>query len=137
MSEKEYEQCLGKPDKMKKMLNACGTNYMKLAEFCQILLSVKDYDLKIRFWDINELFRCWGVASGYLHFIGAHMHTFHSEQWIIEGVAELGRVHTIDLHVYKSLVCFVDENYSGSIQQDFSCSSHSARQCQLVESAGA
>ena len=92
ISEKEYEQCLGKPDKMKKMLNAHGTNYMKLTEFCKVLLSVKDYDLKIRFWDINELFRYWGIASSYLHFVGVHVHTFRSEQWIIKGIVELDEV---------------------------------------------
>jgi hypothetical protein len=43
----------------------------------------------LRFWDINELFRFWGIASSYLHFVGAYSLTYHDANWLIKGIAEL------------------------------------------------
>ena len=92
LTELEYERCLGDPKKMKKMLGTQGVNYHKLAEFTQALLSLTPGAPNLIFWNIDELFRFWGIASSYLHFVGAHSLTYGSQEWFIKGIAELDSV---------------------------------------------
>ena len=92
LTELEYEKCLGDPKAMKKMLSTLGVNYHKLAEFTQALLSLTPEAPKLIFWSIDELFRFWGIASSYLHFVGAHSLTYGSKEWFIRAIAELKEV---------------------------------------------
>ena len=89
LTHKEYEKCLGDPTKMKKMLGTLGTNYHRLAEFSEILFSLTPSQPKIRFWDIDQLFRYWGTASEYLHFVGAQTLTYRDVNWLIKAIAHL------------------------------------------------
>jgi hypothetical protein len=88
----EYERCLGDPKEMKKMLGTLGVNYHKLSEFTQALLSLTPGAPRLIFWSIDELFRFWGIASSYLHFVGAHILTYGSEVWFIKAIAELDSI---------------------------------------------
>jgi hypothetical protein len=94
LTQTEYEKCLGDPKKMRKMLSTLGTNYHRLSEFSEMALSIDSSGIKLRFWDINELFRFWGTASNYLHFVGAHSLTYKDTNWLIKGIATLESVLT-------------------------------------------
>ena len=85
----EYNNCLGDPKEMKKMIENNDHNYYRLCEFTEIALSVDAGGLKLRFWNLNELFRFWGTASEYLHFIGAQSMTYKDPNWIIKAIATL------------------------------------------------
>jgi len=83
----EYEKCLGDPGEMKKMMFANSPNYSRLCEFTKMALAIDSGGLNLRFWDIKELFRYWGIASSYLHFVG-----IKNMEWLIESIAELESV---------------------------------------------
>src|SRR5213075_2723190 len=53
----QYDRCLGNPAEMRRMLKNRGPNYDRLAEFTQAILSLEPNAPKLRYWDLNELFR--------------------------------------------------------------------------------
>ena len=71
LEEEEYRKCLGNPHAMKKALRSSKFDYDKLAEFSRILLSLDPRAPKLCFWKLGDLFRYWGIASEFLHFVGA------------------------------------------------------------------
>ena len=88
----QYQKCLGDPKQMKTMLGPYGANYENLARFTKILADLSPGWPPLRFWDINELFRLWGVASSFLHFLGAHKHTFNSHEWFVKSLGQLDSI---------------------------------------------
>lgn len=87
MTESDYSSCLGDPAEMKKRLRSVSAQYEKRAAFTRILLSFDSTAPKVRFWNINDLFRYWGIASALLHFVGSHSRTHASDKWFIESLA--------------------------------------------------
>lgn len=91
LTQRDYERCLGDPRMMKRMLSRLGANYQRLAEFTEVLLSLDPRAPKFWFWDIDKLFRYWGTASEYLHFVGAQALTYQDANWLIKSIAALER----------------------------------------------
>jgi hypothetical protein len=89
LTEQEYQKCLGDPKAMKKALRSSKPNYDKRAEFTRILHSLTPRAPKLHFWKLNDLFHCWGIASEFLHFVGAYSDTYASGAWIRERLARL------------------------------------------------
>jgi hypothetical protein len=89
LTQRDYEKCLSDPGMMKKMLSPLGANYQRLAEFTEVLLSLDPHAPKIWFWDIDKLFRYWGTASEYLHFVGAQALTYNDANWLIKSIAAI------------------------------------------------
>ena len=89
LAESEYQKCLRKPDKMKKMLENAETPYKKLSQFSKIALKLTPNIPKLMFWDLNKLFLYWGIASEFLHFVGSQSKTYDSERWLIKSIARL------------------------------------------------
>jgi hypothetical protein len=85
----DYERCIGDPKEMKKMLKTHGTSYHLLSEFSATLLTLEPNAPKLVFWDLDKLFRYWGIASEYLHFVGAQTKTYQNITWIIKAIARL------------------------------------------------
>jgi hypothetical protein len=84
ITEEEYRKCLGNPHAMRKALRSSKLEYDKLAEFTRILMSLDPRSPKLRFWKLDELFRYWGIASEFLHFVGAQSRTYAMDdriQW--------------------------------------------------------
>ena len=92
LTESEYKECIGSPKKIRKLLETDGRIYAKRAEFTKILLSLESQPLKLRYWDLSEIFRYWGVASSYLHFWGSHNRTNQDLNWSIKGIAEIEKI---------------------------------------------
>src|SRR5210317_899583 len=78
LTESEYQKCLRKPDKMKKMLENAETPYNKLSQFTKIAFKLTPNIPKLIFWDLNKLFLYWGIASEFLHFVGSQSNTYNS-----------------------------------------------------------
>lgn len=89
LTQRDYEKCLRDPGMMKKMLSPLGANYQRLAEFTAVLLSSDPHAPKFLFWDVGMLFRYWGTASEYLHFVGAQKLTYQDANWLIKSLAAL------------------------------------------------
>jgi hypothetical protein len=94
LTEAEYRKCLGHPEAMKKALRSSKLEYEKLAEFTRILLPLDPRCPKLRFWKLDELFRYWGIASEFLHFMGAHSCTYGSDVWFCKSLARLEGILT-------------------------------------------
>jgi hypothetical protein len=88
----EYRQAVGKPKQMRRMLSSPARNYTKLAEFNRVITSVDLHAPPLRFWNLDELFRYWGVASEFLHFVGAHSLTYSEPDWAPKAIARLDSV---------------------------------------------
>lgn len=89
LGESEYKECLGDPKKMKQLLKNEERPYQKLSRFTELAQSLVNNGPSLLFWDLAELFRYWGKASKYLHFVGAEIHTYQSEEWVISSIADL------------------------------------------------
>jgi hypothetical protein len=89
LTELEYQKCLRKPDKMKKLLKNAEAPYNKLSIFSKIILKLTPDVPKFMFWDLNILFKYWGVASEFLHFVGSQRDTYDSPEWLIKSIARL------------------------------------------------
>ena len=89
LSESEYQKCLRKPDKMKKMLKNAEAPYNKLSRFSKIALKLTPNIPKLMFWDLNTLFQYGGIASEFLHFVGSQSYTYNSGNWLIKSVARI------------------------------------------------
>ena len=76
LSQATYEKCLGDPKQRKKMLGTLGPNYNRLVEFTEALLSLVPESPQLTYWRVDKLFEYWGIASDYLHFVGAQSHTY-------------------------------------------------------------
>jgi len=50
------------------MLKSPARDYVKLTEFTKIVVSVDSDAPPLQFWNLDDLFRHWGVASEFLHF---------------------------------------------------------------------
>ena len=92
LTEEEYKECIGNPKRIKQLLETTGKIYAKRVEFTKIILSLEPNAPNLRYWDLSELFRYWGVASGYLHFWGSHKRTHQDLNWLIKGIAELEEI---------------------------------------------
>jgi hypothetical protein len=92
LSLEEYKQIIGNPQAMKKLLRSQPRNYSKLSEFAEVIVSVDPQAPPIHFWDLNDLFRYWGVASEYLHFVGAHSASYYRTDWTAKAIARLDSV---------------------------------------------
>ncbi len=89
LTESEYQKCLRKPDKMKKMLKNAEAPYNKLSKFSKIVLKLTPNVPKLMFWDLNKLLKYWGIASEFLHFVGSQSDTYASQEWLIKSIARL------------------------------------------------
>ena len=89
MTESEYQKCLRKPAKMKKMLKNAEAPYNKLSIFSKIILKLTPDVPKLIFWDLNKLLQYWGIASEFLHFVGSQSTTYDSQEWLIKSIARL------------------------------------------------
>ena len=89
LTEAEYQKCLRKPDKMKKMLKNAKAPYSKLCQFSKIILQLTPNAPNLMFWDLNKLFQYWGIASEFLHFVGSQSNTYNSQEWLTESIARL------------------------------------------------
>lgn len=92
LSLQEYRQAIGNPKRMKKMLASPARNYAKLAEFTKVVVSVGPQAPPLHFWNLNDLFRYWGVASEFLHFAGAHSVSYSRTEWTAKAIARLDSV---------------------------------------------
>ena len=61
LSLEEYKQTIGSPQATKKLLASPPRNYAKLSEFAEVVVSVDPQAPPIQFWNLNDLFRYWGV----------------------------------------------------------------------------
>jgi len=89
LTESEYQKCLRKPDKMKKMLKNAEAPYNKLSKFSKIVLKLTPNVPKLMFWDLNKLLKYLGIASEFLHFVGSQSDTYASQEWLIKSIARL------------------------------------------------
>lgn len=89
LGESEYRKCLGDPKKMKQLLMNEGRPYQKLSRFTELANSLINNRPSLLYWDLSELFKYWGKASKYLHFVGAQIYTYRSEEWVISSIADL------------------------------------------------
>jgi hypothetical protein len=89
LSEREYGQAIGDPNQMKRLLMSPARNYDKLAEFTKVVVSVDAHAPPLCFWNLSDLFRHWGVASEFLHFLGPHPATYSETDWIGKAIARL------------------------------------------------
>jgi hypothetical protein len=85
----EYKQAIRDPQRMKKMLASPLRNYSKLADFSKVVVSVDSHAPPLHFWNLNDLFRYWGVASEFLHFLGGHSATYSRTDWAPKAIARL------------------------------------------------
>jgi len=92
LTEKEYRKCVGDPHRMKKMLESSEVSYGTLVEFSRILLDLDRDAPKLRFWNLEDLFKYWGTASELLHFVGAHTRTYSDDGWFVRSLARLESV---------------------------------------------
>jgi hypothetical protein len=92
LSLQEYRQAIGNPKQMKRMLASPARNYAKLAEFTKVVVSVDSHAPPLRFCNLNELFRYWGMASEFLHFVGAHSISYFRPDWTPKAIAKLDSV---------------------------------------------
>jgi hypothetical protein len=74
---------------MKKMLGSLGTNYDRLTEFTKISAGLDSKIPKLVYWDINKLFKYWGIASEYLHFVGIQALTYRDPGWLVRSINRL------------------------------------------------
>ncbi len=86
LQESEYKKCVGDPKKMKQLMSKSERPYVKLARFTEIAMGLDSSAPKLKFWTLTELFKSWGQASNYLHFLGAHNLTYQSDEWIISSI---------------------------------------------------
>lgn len=77
---------------MKKLLTSPTRNYTKLAEFAKVVISVDAEAPPVQFWNVRDLFRYWGIASEYIHFVGPHSVTYSETVWIAKAIARLDAV---------------------------------------------
>jgi hypothetical protein len=89
LSLREYEQAIGDPKQMKTMLASPARNYAKLAEFSKGVVSVDPHAPPVLIWNLNDLFRYWGWASEFLHFVGPHSVTYFRTDWTVKAIAKL------------------------------------------------
>lgn len=89
LTKKEYQKCLGSPNKMKKMLHSEKVLYDRLFNFTHILMKLDSSSIQLRYWDLGELFSYWGKASESLHFVRAHSLTYKNNQWFVKTLARL------------------------------------------------
>ena len=94
LSEPEYRQAIGDPKQMNRLLASPAPNYAKLAEFAEVVVSVDSQAPPVHFWNLKALFRCWGVASEFLHFVGPHAATYSQTDWVAKAIARLDSVLT-------------------------------------------
>jgi hypothetical protein len=94
LSLREYEQAIGDPKQMKTMLASPARNYAKLAEFSKVVVSVDSHTPPVLIWNLNDLFRYWGMASEFLHFVGPHSVTYFRTDWTVKAIAKLDSVLT-------------------------------------------
>lgn len=94
LSEREYRQAIGDPKQMNKLLMSPPRNYAKLAEFAEVVVSVDSQALPVHFWNLKDLFRYWGIASEFLHFVGPHATTYSQTDWVAKAIARLASVLT-------------------------------------------
>src|SRR6266404_5072041 len=89
---REYRSAIGKPKEMKKLLSGSARNYGKLAEFSAIVVSVDSHAPALQFWDLEKIFRYWGIASEFLHFVGPHEVSYAGTEWLTPAIARLDAV---------------------------------------------
>lgn len=89
LTQEQYQKCLGDPTKMKKMLSSSDTNYHRLIEFTKICASLDSKIPNLVYWDINRLFKFWGIASEYLHFVGIQALTYREPDWLARAIDRL------------------------------------------------
>ncbi len=92
LSLKEYKQTIGNPQATRKLLASPPRNYTKLAEFAEIVVSVDRQAPRVQFWNLSDLFRDWGIASEFIHFVGPHSVTYSQTDWIGKAIARLASV---------------------------------------------
>lgn len=44
---------------------------------------------RLNYWDLSELFKSWGIASEFLHFVGAQQWTNDSDEWMIKAITRI------------------------------------------------
>jgi len=86
-SEKDYKKCLGDPAEMKKMIKRKEPNYQRKARFTQIIGEMQGASIKV--CDLNDLFKKWGIASEFLHFLGVNELTIFNDDWYISAIARI------------------------------------------------
>ena len=89
---REYRQAIGNPKETKKMLESPARDYAKLTEFTKIVVSVDSHAPPLHFWSLDDLFRYWGRASEFLHFVGPHATSYSDAAWIAKAIARLDSV---------------------------------------------
>lgn len=89
LTESDYKECLGNPKKMSKMLKDHERPYKKLSRFTELANSLILNKPNILYWDLSELFKYWGTASEFLHFVGAQVRTYNSKEWNISAIAKI------------------------------------------------
>ena len=92
LDENVYKRALKGAAEMRKMLENLGPNYTKLARFTELGLSVTPYGPKFHRWDLTEIFRSWGEASDYLHFVGPHLLTHQKTEWLQQAFVKLDQI---------------------------------------------
>jgi hypothetical protein len=92
LSLREYRQAIGDVKQTKKLLASPARNYAKLAEFTKVIVSVDSDALPVQVWNLDDLFRYWGVASEFLHFLGAHSVSYSQTDWTAKAIARLDSV---------------------------------------------
>jgi len=81
LSQSEYERCLSEPTKLHKRLKQIVPDYDKLLAFSEIVVSLSPGIPRISKWKINDLMKCWGELSSYLHWKGAFSETTENNEW--------------------------------------------------------
>jgi hypothetical protein len=89
---REYRQAIGDPKETKKLLKSPVRDYAKLTEFTKIVVSVDSHAPPLHFWSLDDLFRYWGAASEFLHFVGPHVASYSDATWIAKAIARLDSV---------------------------------------------
>lgn len=89
LSEAEYRKCLGRPHAIKRMLKSEKVAYEKLSAFTGIILQLDRSAPPTTHWNLDELFRLWGIASERLHFCGTHAETYQEQDWKTAAIARL------------------------------------------------
>ena len=89
---REYRKAIGNPKETKKMLKSPARDYVKLTEFTKIVVSVDSDAPPLQFWNLDDLFRHWGVASEFLHFLGPHSANYSEIDWTAKAIGRLDSV---------------------------------------------
>jgi hypothetical protein len=89
LSEADYQRCVKERNRFIKMIKQLSPDYNRLQEFTSAVAALTPGLPKLIYWDHNELVKCWGIVSNYLHWFGAKIHTTEDKEWEQKAYTEI------------------------------------------------